>query len=179
MRLNEGDLFSIPVTLGRVALGQVAWRRQRGPTDYLLIVFEGLYPPEALPDLDVVIERPICLQALTFDSSIEVGRWRIVGHRPIPLGRIVTPECKLMTHPPDEYAITDFTGKIIRQAGPSEAGRLPFPTSVSPLRLEEATQALAGLGPWANEYAGLVPPTHGLPLPSTKRRPHSRLPWRR
>jgi hypothetical protein len=160
MLIKKGDIFAIPISTERISLGQVAWRRGQA---YLLVVFEGLYPTEPLPDLDAAIEGPIRLQTLTFDALIHSGRWPIIGHRPVAAGRIATPEYKVMTRP-DEYSVTDFSGKIIRPARQGDIDKLPSLTYVSPVRLEHAAQALAGLGPWTDAYMGLLPPIDGMPL---------------
>jgi hypothetical protein len=158
--IKEGDIFAIPISSERVALGQVAWRRRQA---YLLVVFEGLYPSKHLPDLDAAVERPIRLQTLTFDALIHGGRWPMVGRRRVAAERIATPQHKVMTGP-DEYSVTDFTGKIIRPANQGDIEQLPSLTYVSPIRLEHAAQALAGLGPWTDAYIRLLPPEHGTPL---------------
>lgn len=178
MRTQVGDLFLVPITTERVSVGHVAWRRLPGrKSDVLLVVYEGIYPREPIPDLDAAIDRPIALQLRSFDVLITTGRWPLVGRRPVPSDRIRMPDYKVMTEPPDTYAVTDFTGRILRRAGGGDIDALAFASSRGPIALERAAQALAGLGS-LDDYRALLPPTRGTPIGQISAEPPRSL-WRR
>lgn len=158
IRVKEGDVFLIPVTPERVAVGQVAHRYERGKGPWFMVVYDGIYPRDSVPDLERVLAQPIRLQAITFDPLIRTGRWPRVGNDAPPTDRISWPIFKVMTSPPDTYAVIDHAGTVIRAASRRDVDELPMWTSVGPIRLEHAVQALAGLGPWTMDYELLLPP---------------------
>lgn len=158
IRVKAGDVFLIPVTPERVAVGQVADRYERGKGPWFMVVYDGIYPREPVPDLASVLAQPIRLQAITFDPLIRMGRWPRVGNEPPPTDRISWPMFKVMTSPPDIYEVIDHKGRVVRPASRRDVDELPMWTSVGPIRLEHAAQALAGLGPWSIDYELLLPP---------------------
>jgi hypothetical protein len=147
----------MPVTPARVAVGQVVWRRRAAKTDYLMVIYDGLYPAESTPDVDAALRQPIRLQAVTFDPLLRMGRWRIVSRRPVPVARIHWPLFKVMVGTPDGHAVTDHTGAVLRRATSQEFESLPFHTSSGPIVLEMAARALAGLGTWSPDFDVLLP----------------------
>jgi len=158
MKIREGDVFLIPVTSERVAVGQIVYRYGPGKTPWFMVVYDGLYPRQPVPDLADVLAQAIRLQAISFDPLIRHGRWPRVGNEPLPLDRISWPTFKIMTKPPDTWEVIDHAMKTIRPASRRDVDELPMWTSVGPIRLEHAAQALAGLGPWSRDYDLLLPP---------------------
>jgi hypothetical protein len=171
-----GDVFFLPIAADRVSVGQVAWRRQPGVSDFLMVIYEGVYPSKPPPDIDAALAKPICLQAITLPTSLKTGRWSVVGTRSVPADRVLMPSFKVMTRPPDQYDVVDFTGRTLHRASPREAQDLDFATSIGPNLLEHAAQAFAGLTPFGDDLAFLLPPSGGQSLERTtspRRRPWS------
>ena len=157
VRIDVGDVFLIPISSARVAVGQVVWRRRPSKTDYLMVIYDGLYPADPIPDIDAALRRPIRLQGVTFDPLLRMGRWRVVARRPVPVDHMRWPLFKVMIEPPDRYAVTDHTGAVLRRATGAESDALPLHTSSGPIVLEEAARALAGLATWSPYFDVLLP----------------------
>jgi hypothetical protein len=58
MRVREGDVFLIPIALERVAFGQVAYKFERGRGACFVVVYDGIYPRESVPDLAEALSKP-------------------------------------------------------------------------------------------------------------------------
>src|SRR5258706_8140914 len=124
LTIREGDVFTIPLTGEKVAIGQIASRLQRGKTAYFMIVYEGAHS-EATVDVDSAVGAPIALQAITFDPLIRNGRWQRIANRPVPEDRIRWPIFRSMTAAPDKYAVIDHRLREVRSATRHEVKDLP------------------------------------------------------
>jgi hypothetical protein len=157
-RLKVGDVFTIPVDVDHVGVGQIAasWGGSRG--HFYFSVFDAEYETSHGTDYDEVTSAPLALLALSVDALLHHGHWRVVGHAEVDVDAFPWPAYKEGVSPPGTFDVVDFSGKRRRRATPSEADRLPFRTIVAPIRIERALRALHGREPWLDEYDSLLPP---------------------
>jgi hypothetical protein len=157
LRLNVGDVFSIPVDDDRVGYGQIVapWGESGG--HFYFAVFDGVYPAESAPDLDTVLSERLVLLALSLDALLVHRHWKVLAHREVDASAIPWPAYKEGVSPPGAFDVVDASGRRRRPASNEEAARLPFRTVVAPIRIEKALRALNGTEPWHDVYDELRP----------------------
>jgi hypothetical protein len=162
LRLQVGDVFSIPVDDDRVGYGQIvaSWGESGG--QFYFAVFDGVHPRDKVPDLDAVLAEPLILLALSMDALLVHGHWQVVGHAEVGDRRIPWPAYKEGVSPPGSFDVVDASGQRRRAASDEEAARLPFRTVVAPIRIEKALRALHGIEPWDDAHDSLRPVDHEL-----------------
>ncbi len=80
-RYEKGDVLSIPVTEGRIAMAQIV---EKLGGNVLLTVFPELLDADAVGDLaSVGLDEPIFLVE-TMDQRIRDRVWRVTGNREVP-----------------------------------------------------------------------------------------------
>ncbi|MCQ1957546.1 immunity 26/phosphotriesterase HocA family protein [Arthrobacter sp. zg-Y826] len=146
---KEGDIFTIPLDTGRVAVGQVVASLHRA---YYIVVFDVAVPANEMPlrTPEALRAKPI-LAGLTFDALIRHGHWHVVDHRPVDSKKFL-PAYKTGAGHLGNCMIEDFKGKVWRPATPLEEEIIPFREFDSPISFEMAMKAHIGLTPWDESY---------------------------
>lgn len=151
-RPGVGDIFTIPLADGDVAVGQVVARYLAA---YYLAVFGTRVSGGGEFDLDWISKQDLAFVVLTLDAKFVNGDWCVVGSGPV--ASVPLPAYKEMVRP-GEWDVVDYSGELRRPATAGEARALPNRTVVAPVRLEKAIRARHGLEPWLDHYAELEPP---------------------
>lgn len=147
--LNDGDIFTIPLGDGRVAVGQII---SSFHTAYYVVVFDFAAPEDELPlRVSEALRAEPVLGGLTFDALIRHGHWKLVGNRPVD-GKKFLPAYKTGADDMGNCMIEDFKGEVWRPATALEAEIIPFRGNTSPIRFEKAMKAHMGLEPWDESY---------------------------
>ncbi len=155
LRLHVGDVFTIPIDQDRLALGQIVGKYGRHA--YYLAVFDAEVASGApQPVGPVAAGGRVVFLALALDAKFYVGDWVVVGKAPVR-SDIPLPAYKEAVGTFDHIDVVDYSGEGRRRATASEAQVLPNRTIIAPVCLEDAVRARAGLEPWADEYARLIP----------------------
>jgi hypothetical protein len=154
MRIEIGDVFTVPLDDARTGLGQVVAKYQRD--GYYFALFAKARPRTPPPDAEAVGADHVALLALSLDAKLWVGDWKIIGRAPVPAG-LPLPAYLLTIGASDKLFVVDYTGERQRPASALEDQRLPYRTIVAPVRLEKALRALHGLEPWHPAYDDLKP----------------------
>ena len=84
MRIEIGDVFTVPLDEARVGLGQVVAKYERD--GYYFAIFKRAYPRARVPGAGAVAEDEVVFLALSLDAKLWVGDWRIVGRASVPVG---------------------------------------------------------------------------------------------
>ncbi|GAA0989699.1 hypothetical protein ENKNEFLB_00437 [Nocardioides aquaticus] len=155
-QVDEGDMFSIPLGDGRCGFGQVvATYRKKGV--YYVAVFDKIVD-EAVVEESAEEARAsrLLFLALTLDSRLHHGMWRVIGPRDIAAD-LPFPAYKVDVGFPPVPHVVDHLGERTRPATADEVALLPVRTTVAPVALERALQARAGLAPWTERFDGFAP----------------------
>ncbi|MEV8238821.1 Imm26 family immunity protein [Microbacterium testaceum] len=143
--IHEGDIFTIPVDDGFAYVGQVVCEYK---DSWYVVVFDHRVALSEASDqtTDALAGRPI-LGGIVFDARFRPGMWEIIGHSHVA---------------PEQYApafttgdaraggvkMTNFRATKMREATTEEAEQVPRRSVNSPLVLEKAVRAHAGVDRW-------------------------------
>jgi hypothetical protein len=151
-KYKNGDILSISVANGKIALAQVV-EKLRG--NVLLVVFSELLNADESCDVaSLELGEPIFLVE-TMDLRIKDGAWPIVGNRDIPK-YVPMPTYKVWVEPPGEYRIQDIHGDLGVSISLEQASRMKFQKSFSPAVIEAAIRGFHGLSPWRETFDELT-----------------------
>lgn len=153
-RVSIGDVFEIPLDERRKVYGQVVGKYRNDA--YYLAVFDRVLDREQSPPLELAVDAPLSLLALSFDAKLAAGHWPIVGRADVA-DDMPLPAYKEAVGSPDNIQVVDYSGTRRRPATADEARALPNRTLVAPIRLEKALRALQELEPWRSDYEALLP----------------------
>lgn len=153
-RLELGDVFAIPLDGSRAGIGQVVATYGQGA--FYFAIFDLLVHPDAAEaSIDEALTADLLFLAPSLDSRLPVPYLTVIGTRP------VRPGLPLPAHREVDadnlVQVVDFSGRRRRPATDDEARRLQNRRFVAPLRLARALRATAGMEPWQDSYADLVP----------------------
>ncbi|MEU6349496.1 hypothetical protein ABZ896_09235 [Streptomyces sp. NPDC047072] len=151
-KYHKGDLLSIPVTEGRIAMAQIV---EKLGGNVLLAVYPELLDATAPGDLaSVELDEPIFLVE-TMDQNIRERVWPVAGNREVPRD-IKVPVYKVWVEPPGEYRVQHIDGTLGAPLSPEEASRMKHQKSYSPAVVEAALRGFHGHGPWHRTYDELT-----------------------
>ena len=153
-RVNVGDVFEITLDDRRKVYGQVVGKYRND--GYYLAVFDRVLDREQSPPLELVLDAPVSLLALSFNAKLANGQWPIVGRADVA-DDMPLPAYKEAVGSPDNVQVVDYSATHRRPATADEARALPNRTLVAPIRLEKALRALQELEPWRSDYDALLP----------------------
>jgi hypothetical protein len=153
-RLELGDVFAIPLDGNRAGIGQVVATYGQGA--FYFAIFDLLVHPDAAEaSIDEALTADLLFLAPSLDSRLPVPYLTVIGSRP------VRPGLPLPAHREIDgdnlVQVVDYSGRRRRPATDEEARRLQNRRFVAPLRLARALRATAGMEPWQDSYADLVP----------------------
>ena len=153
-RLELGDVFALPLDDSRAGIGQVVATYGQGA--FYFAIFDLLVPPgQAEANIDRALACDLLFLAPSLDTRLPVPYLTVVGSRPVreglPLPAHREVDGENLVH------VVDYSGRRRRRATDEEARRLQNRRFIAPLRLARALRASAGLEPWTDAYAALVP----------------------
>ncbi|HEV2251351.1 MAG TPA: Imm26 family immunity protein [Candidatus Limnocylindria bacterium] len=154
LKLNVGDVFTVPIDDSRIGIGQIVGAY--GKDAYYFAIFDATASPREQLDLGKAIDQRVLFLALSLDAKLAAGHWTVVGSQPVR-DDMPLPAFKEVVGSPDRVDVVDFSGERRRPAGASEADLLPNRKVVAPVRLEKALRAKHGLEPWIEAYGDLAP----------------------
>ncbi|MCL2455475.1 MAG: hypothetical protein FWD18_09310 [Micrococcales bacterium] len=153
-RLELGDVFAVPLDADRAGVGQVVATYGQGAF-YFAIFDLMVHPDEAHACVDEALAADLLFLAPSLDSRLPVPYLTVIGSRP------VRPGLPLPAHREVDadnlVQVVDYSGRRRRPATDDEARRLQNRRFVAPLRLARALRATAGMEPWNDTYAALIP----------------------
>lgn len=153
MKLNIGDIFTIPIDEARVGIGQIINKPNKD--SLIIVVYDVILNKDLLPPLNELCKNNILLLGHTLDAKLYHKHWVIVGNYNRNISTIYLPYYKLGTPPKDIY-IVNYIGDSFRRATISEFNALNYQSIVSPIRYENAVKAHFNLLDWDNTYNDLL-----------------------
>lgn len=142
--INVGDVLAIPLGPNQVGVGYVVEYYDPSLAFYILAFGESYPTVDDIGPLATSGE-PV-LWALTFDSKVHAGHWKVVGNVRPAAGSLPLPAPKLEEH--GWTILEDLTGEFWRLATDEESQRLRYRKIVAPVRLENALKAHFGITEW-------------------------------
>ena len=149
-KIRVGDVFQIPIDRGRVGYGQVVDCEPPNPP--YLAVFGSAYSRHEEPALRDIIRDKIRFLAPSLDAKIWHGDGKVAGNITPDLSKIPFPPSRVALNESDNYYIVSYDRKTSRPADPMEVATVPFRSTIAPIRLERALQAIHGVGDWVSDY---------------------------
>lgn len=141
---NAGDVFLIPVDSSRGYPGTVV--AERNASLYVL-VYDQTLPLHSRGDAPWNFTVDPLFAAPTFDARFDHGDWKIIGQTTPEPDRFLPAFC-YGSPEPGGARVSNFTGTTSRSASPAEIETVPPEIHRSPMLLERALRAHAGLDPW-------------------------------
>jgi hypothetical protein len=157
VKLEVGDVFSMPFDDERVTYGQIVERWGASGGHYYLAIYDAIRLREDNVDLDDVVAQRVALLGISTDALLQHGHWQVVGNHAVDVDGIPWPAYKEGVSPPGTFDVVDYTGRRRRRATAEEIERLAFRPMPTPFVLEKAFQALNGIGDWHEVFDGLLP----------------------
>ena len=145
VKLNDGDVFQIPIDEANCAFGQVIYANPKLFPIYI-VVFEPEFKLDQDPHLEAICNSKTALVGGSTGARIDHGYWKIVGNTKPDISRIPRPKFK--TNIRNKPVLVDFDGKVIRKAKPRDTIKYHNIWSVSPMAFEKAIKAIHGKGDW-------------------------------
>lgn len=141
-----GDIFSIPLGDGRIAIGQI-FETSSPPGLAVILVFERLFSEKESLSLDLlrqcIATKPVFM-ANSFDSPIGRGEWKRLANMPPALDRTHSPAFRVAGLPLG-LILESYDRKRKRLARLREINAAPNNYSISPKWLEDAVKAYFGV----------------------------------
>jgi len=142
VKLQKGDIFTIPIDDNRIGYGQIIETREH---DFLIVVFDYSESDDNTTDLSAVVKSRKILMGNTLDAKFFNGDWRIVGSVTDNLKEIPLPTYKIGL--PGSLQAVSYYGNIVSTAD-VELDDLEYELVSAPIRFEKALQAHFGKGEW-------------------------------
>ncbi|MBY0177890.1 immunity 26/phosphotriesterase HocA family protein [Curtobacterium herbarum] len=152
LQATEGDVFMIPVNDAAAYLGQVVG--ERGVSLYMVVFDQALPIGEITDSRNWRLDTEPLFALQTFDGLFDDGTWKVIGRASPDRERFLP----AFTHGLPETGgvrVTDFSGNRERLATLEESNAVPHMITRSPLLLEKAVRAHAGLEPWLPAFDGI------------------------
>jgi hypothetical protein len=148
-RVVLGDVLTIPLDERRVCIAQAVGSYIGGC--WFVAFFEGRFELFNPPPFADVVRTPVCLLGLSFVARVHSGDWTVVANEPVDAS-VPLPAFREMVGTPDRVDVVGHSGKLGRRARPGEIAMFPNRSIVSPMVLERACRAHAGLEPWLSRF---------------------------
>lgn len=152
-KINEGDVFTIPVSEDEVGLGQIAYLPGH-KHNFIMIAFDKKFKIGDEISLNNLDELKILLLGYTVDAKLYHKHWEIIGNNTSNLAKVKFP-CYKLGLPNDDYPdgakLVDHKGNILAAIGKSDFDKLSYQTEVGPIRFQNALKAHFGYQEWIND----------------------------
>lgn len=148
-KLNEGDIFQIPLGNEEWGVGQiVCFPRTRDA--FIMIVFDYKMYDSTSNIIENAIESPILLLGYSTDAKLYHKHWQIIGNDKRLISKVEMPFHRLGT-PPEDIFLTNYKNERLKPINEPEFNKLDYLTNYAPVRFENALKAHFGLQEWISE----------------------------
>ncbi len=155
LRLNVGDIFTIPLGNGEMGFGQIV-SFPRSKDVFIMIVFDQKMSENENYDIDKIIKSDILFLGYTTDAKLYHKHWNIIDNSNTNIASIVMPYYRLGT-PPHEIYLINYKSECICKVSEEEFNQLDYLTNYAPIRYENALKAFYKLQEWkAGDYNQLL-----------------------
>ena len=153
IKLNDGDVFQIPIDENNCAFGQIIYANPKLFPIYI-VVFQPEFKLGQDYHLETICSSEIALVGGSMGARIDHGFWKIVGNKKPDLSRI--PRAKFKMNAKGKALIIDFDGKVLRHAKPDDMEKYLNVWSLSPMAFEKAIKAIHGRADWLPAFDPMV-----------------------
>jgi hypothetical protein len=154
-RLNEGDVFTIPLNENEVGFGQVISPYNKMSGGFLAVLFDCKSDKLANVPLASICETDIIFLGFTFDAKIYHNDWCVIGNYIANLSNIIYPYHRVISN--GKMVLEDYKSNVISEINEKTFSQLSNKTEIAPIRYENALKAHFGLQEWkAEDYDKLL-----------------------
>lgn len=150
LKLNLGDVFSIPLANDLFGFGQIAGAYDKKSGGFLVAIFDFKSTTLNGVQLSSICNSEIIFLGFTFDAKLYHKHWSIIGNYTENISAIIKPYNRIGT-PPDEIYLIDVNNMIVSKISEDEFNDLEYKTEIAPIRYENALKAHFGLQEWKSE----------------------------
>lgn len=147
-RLQNGDVFSIPIAEDKFGYGQVI---VKGSVFYI-VVFRGTSPD--VGGVSDALGSEIELCGWTLDGLIHVGHWVVLGNFEIRRQSVPMPSYKVLIN--GEFFVESFDKSERRVATSNEVDFLDYRSTIAPIIFEDAIKSTCGHAPWEDLFESIT-----------------------
>jgi hypothetical protein len=151
--VHAGDIFTIPLDTDDVYVGQVICEYK---SSWFVVIFDHRTSTRSAREnpTDALSAAPL-LGSIVFDARFRPGMWEIVGNSDVDPEKYA-PAYTMGDARAGGIEVVNFLGTKRREATTAEATSIPRIKLRSPLVLEKAVRAHAGLEPWLDAFNDLT-----------------------
>jgi hypothetical protein len=151
MKLNIGDIFTIPLGNNEVGFGQVVSPYNKKSGGFMMATFNFKCSDEySIIKMEDICKNEVLFLGLTFDAKIYHKDWIILGNYKANIESIKMPFYRLGT-PPNDIFMVNYKGDKIRPINEQEFNKLTYRTEIAPIRYENALKAHYKIQEWISE----------------------------
>lgn len=154
-KLNEGDIFTIPLGNGEFGIGQIVCF-PRHEHNFIMIVFKEKFENVNLSEIN---SFEILFLGYTVDAKLYNKKWEIISNETKNLSNIQMPYYKLglpNNDYPDGARLVNYKGEVLANIDSNTFDKLSYETEVGPVRFEKALKAYFGLQEWVAENYDII-----------------------
>lgn len=144
--VKKGDVFLIPITDGNWVYGQILDDRYG---ELYVAIFEGTFVEDEI-ELDNVKKLKPFILALTLDSLLWHGEWKIIGNYTANLSGF--PELFFKVEENGQLIMESRNRSLSIKISKKIAEKLMYRTVVAPVRIENAVLAYYGFQDWQFDF---------------------------
>lgn len=155
IKLNIGDIFSIPINENEVGIGQIISEHDSLSGGFIIAIYPFRTNKNDLIDsTEVVNSQPLFL-GYTFDSLIKVlPKWKIIENYKDNLIKIKFPYHKILSN--GKMVLENHKEEKVALITETIFNKLSNKTELAPIRYENALKAYFGLQEWKDDYDELL-----------------------
>ncbi|UKB82742.1 immunity 26/phosphotriesterase HocA family protein [Chryseobacterium sp. MEBOG06] len=147
-KLNEGDVFAIPLGNSEFGLGQII-NFPKTSDAFIVVIFNEKIAELNEFDKINIDDLKIIFLGYTFDAKLYYKDWQIIGNYKDNIQSIPLPFFKLGTS--DDARLVDYKSKVLKHLDESQFDELVYKSEIAPIRYENALKAHFGLQEWIPE----------------------------
>lgn len=147
MKLNKGDIFTIPISEKSYGIGQILDIPRKDTL--IIIVFKDIVTNEEVLNLEDILSKEPVFLGYTVDALFYHKRWRVIKNYINNLLGMPLPYNKIGDY--ENMYITNYKGEKVRKALKKEFDALMYETHIAPIRFQNALKSLHGIGEWVHE----------------------------
>jgi Immunity protein 26 len=147
-KLNEGDLFTIPLNESEFGIGQIVCFPNTSDA-FIIIVFDKKYSSSQNIDFKELVTSEILFLGYTFDAKLYYKDWNIMDNIKSNIADVKSPFFKLGTI--DDARLVNYKSEELKAIDKKSFEQLSYKTEIAPIRYENALKAHFGLKEWKAE----------------------------
>ncbi len=149
-KLNEGDVFTIPLGNGEFGFGQAISEYNKLAGSFMIGIFSLKKSQVSNISLEEICSSELLFLGFTFDARLYHKDWALIGNYSKNIKNILLPYYRLGLPPNDMYLV-NHKGERLREIDENIFNKLMYKTEIAPIRYENALKAYYKLQEWKGE----------------------------